>query len=90
MEIKEEIFSLEEMINLKTIKKESVQDMYWLNIDSNLRKLCKCGVTKKISSLMDSKFRLEKIKVENVNSIAFKNELLKDFSNCIENGRKYL
>ena len=39
---------------------------------------------------MESKFRLEKIKVENVNSIAFKNELLKDFSNCIENGRKYL
>ena len=89
-EIDEELFCFEEMINLKTIKKESVQDMYWLNINSNLQKLCKCGVTKKISSLMDSKFRLEKIKVEHVNSIEFKNDLVKHFSNCIEKGRKYL
>ena len=59
--------------------------MYWLNNYSNLQKLCKCGVTKKISSLMESKFNLEKIKVENMNLLAFKNDLLKDFSICIEN-----
>merc|ERR1712236_82863 len=85
-EIDEELFCFEEMIDLKTIKKEVVQDMYWLNINSNFQKLCKCGVTKNISSLMDSKFRLENIKVEHVNSIEFKNDL-KHFSNCIEKGR---
>ena len=89
----EELFCFEEMIHLTTmkkIKKESLQDLYWLNNNSNLQKLCKCGVTKKISSLMESKFKLEKIKVEDMNLIAFKNNILKDFSNCIENSRKYL
>ena len=63
-EMNEELFSFEEIIHfttMKTIKKESLQDMYWLNNYSNLQKLCKCGVTKKISSLMESKFNLEKI-----------------------------
>ena len=81
-EMNEELFSFEEMIHLTTmkkIKKESLQDLYWLNNNSNLQKLCKCGVTKKISSLMESKFKLEKIKVEDINLIAFKNNILKDF-----------
>ena len=92
-EISDDLLNFEEMIILKSMKKikmENLEDMYWLKTDSNLKKLCKCDVTKKIASLMESKYKLEKVKVEDDSSIAFKNELLTEFSYCIENSRKYL
>ena len=83
----------EEVVNFKIMKKiksESCSDAYWLKTNSNLKKLCKCGVIRKISSLMQAKYDLEKLKVEDSKAIAFKNELLKEFSACVEIGRRHL
>ena len=47
---------------IKDIKNESRKNVFWLK--TNLANLCKCGVEKKISYLMELKFQLEKMNVE--------------------------
>merc|ERR1712030_311672 len=69
------------------IKNESRKNVFWLK--TNLANLCKCGVEKKISYLMELKFQLEKMNVEHSQLLDFKNNLMNKFSECIEISRKY-
>ena len=61
--------------------------MVWLK--TNLANLCKWGVEKKISYLMELKFKLEKMNVEHAELLALKSNLISEFSDCIEISRKY-
>ena len=83
-------YSFQEMVELKkikNIKNESRKNVFWLK--TNLANLCKCGVEKKISYLMELKFQLEKMNVEHSQLLAVKNALMNEFSECIEISRKY-
>ena len=53
----------------------------------NTDKLCKCEVERKISFILKCKFEIEKISVVNSRLVSFKDLLLKNFSDCIENSR---
>merc|ERR1712055_677275 len=74
----------------KYSKTESNQYVYWLKTNSNLVKLCKCGLTSKISSLMELKFKLEKVNVEDSSVLKSKNHLLTEFTDVIQLGRSHL
>ena len=57
----ETIYSFEDIIQLneiKNIKNESRKNVFWLK--TNLANLCKCGVEKKMTYLMDLKFNLRR------------------------------
>ena len=66
-------YSFEEIIQLKKIKNvkyESRKNVFWLK--TNLANLCKCGVEKKISYLLELQFQLEKMQVEHSDLLALK------------------
>ena len=89
-ELTAENFSFEDTTSFETMKKvknDSRQDLYLLT--NNLAKLCKCGVMQKISSLMQLKFQLEKLKVQHLKLIEYKQNLLKEFSKCIDDSRVF-
>ena len=78
----EEISKLNQLKNMKT---ETRQIVYMLK--TNADKLCKCEVERKISFILKCKFEIEKISVVNARLVSFKDLLLKNFSDCIENSR---
>ena len=70
---------------MKSIHCESKESL--VQLKSNAKTLCKCGIARKISLLMDLKFNLEKKVVITPQISTLKKNMISDFSNAIKIGR---
>ena len=79
-----EDFSEEDITNshkLKDIRKESRQSIFWLR--SNIENLCKCGIERKLSQIMELQYQLQQIDVNQEKLVALKATLIGEFSEVI-------